>query len=401
MAPIIEIFSQGEELIRGRIVDSNAAWLSEQLAAMGLPVRRHSTVGDNMQDLTTLLQEIARRADCCICSGGLGPTVDDLTAEAVAAAFNLPLQFDAEAYKQISTWFQRRKRPMPESNRKQAMLPRGATRLDNHWGTAPGFALQQGRCWFAFVPGVPYEMRQLFLEAILPELQSRYPHTPEKLVVIKTVGIGESDLQQRLQGIDFTARVQLGFRTGSDAIETKLLFPHDYPDTGIEAFTRQVVQQLGDVVFHVQEPGGEAGTLVTVVAGLLRKRRKTLALVETLSHGLLASKCLGQEWLRASLVIPVQESDRQDNEEQAAARLAAVAREQGGADYVLLQLCLNGDQNLADEMSAATLDNILFVGGEPRYRRQISVSGTLRRKQNRAATLALDFIRRSLQQETD
>jgi len=399
MAPIIEIFSQGEELIRGQIVDSNAAWLSEQLAGMGLPVRRHSTVGDNMDDLTSLLQEIARRADCCICTGGLGPTVDDLTAEAVATAFNLPLEFDSVAYNQIAAWFQRRKRPMPGSNRKQAMLPRGATRLDNHWGTAPGFALQQGRCWFAFVPGVPYEMRQLFREAILPELQSRYPYTPEKLVAIKTVGIGESDLQQRLAGIDFTGQVQLGFRTGSDAIETKLLFPPDYPDTGVEAFTRQVVQQLGDVVFHVQGANGETGTLVTVIASLLRKRHKTLALIETLSHGLLASKCLGQDWLRASLVIPGQESGRQ-HEEQAAARLAAIVREQGRTDYILLQLCLDSDQSLADEKSAATLENILYVDNEPIYRQQIRVSGALQRKQNQAAILALDFIRRSLQQET-
>ncbi|WP_419590915.1 competence/damage-inducible protein A [Thiolapillus sp.] len=396
MPPIIEIFSQGEELIRGQIVDSNAAWLSEQLAGMGLPVRRHSTVGDNMDDLTSLLQEIARRADCCICTGGLGPTVDDLTAEAVAAAFNLPLEFDPVAYEQIAAWFQRRKRPMPESNRKQAMLPRGATRLDNHWGTAPGFALQQGRCWFAFVPGVPYEMRQLFREAILPELQRSYPHTPEKLVVIKTVGIGESDLQQRLEGIDFPGQVQLGFRTASDEIQTKLLFPHDYPDTGIETITLQVVQRLGEAVFFVEKPGEGKGTLVTVVGGLLRSKGKNLALVETLSHGLLASKCLGQDWLSASLVLPGLQEDH-----RAAERLAAMVRKQGRADYVLVQLCQDDARSLADEKSPATMDNVLFMGSEPCRCQQIQVSGTLPRKQNRAAILALDFIRRSLQQEND
>ncbi len=400
MPPNVEIFSQGEELVRGQVVDSNAAWLSEQLVGIGLPVRRHSTVGDNLTDLIALLVEIAQRADCCICTGGLGPTVDDLTAEAVATAFDLPLEFDSQAYQQIAAWFQRRNRPMPESNRKQAMLPRGSIRLDNHWGTAPGFALQQGRCWFAFVPGVPYEMRQLFRESILPRLQSRYQCQPEKQVVIKTVGIGESDIQQRLADIDFPEGIQLGFRAGSDEIQTKLLFPAACPDAEIEIFTRKVVQQLGDVVFLVEGLTGETGTLVTVVGDLLRQRGKNLALFETLSHGLLASKCLGQDWLKASLVAPGQEFVRQ-NAGQAAERLASVSGGPGRAGYVLVQLCQDCGQDPADVKSAVTLENILFVDGEARYRQQIRVSGTLKRKQNQAAIRALDFIRRSLLQETD
>jgi nicotinamide-nucleotide amidase len=149
MNPTLEIFSQGEEIVTGQIVDTNAAWLSQQAVACGFTVTRHTAVGDKLDDLIVLLQDISPRADCCICTGGLGPTSDDLTAEAVAYAFNLPLKFDDIAFEQISNFFAHRNKTMPESNRKQAMLPHGAERIDNEWGTAPGFSLQYGRCWFA------------------------------------------------------------------------------------------------------------------------------------------------------------------------------------------------------------------------------------------------------------
>ena len=142
MKPIAEIFSQGEEIITGDTVDSNAAWLSQRLVELGFKVRRHTAVGDDLDDLLSLFQEIAERADCCICTGGLGPTIDDLTAEAVSIASQQVLQFDAEAYAQIQQYYACRDRPMPAANRKQAMLPDGAQRIDNAIGTAPGFAMQ-------------------------------------------------------------------------------------------------------------------------------------------------------------------------------------------------------------------------------------------------------------------
>ena len=137
MRPIAEIFSQGEEVVTGQILDSNAALLSQQLSGMWFTVRRHSAVGDRLQDLVSVLVEIAGRADCCICTGGLGPTVDDLTAQAVSFATGKPLAFDEEAMRWISAYFELRQRPMPEINRKQAMLPKGSTRIDNPVGTAP------------------------------------------------------------------------------------------------------------------------------------------------------------------------------------------------------------------------------------------------------------------------
>ncbi|MGZ4991244.1 MAG: competence/damage-inducible protein A, partial [Methylobacter sp.] len=233
MNPTLEIFSQGEEVVTGQTVDTNAAWLSEQVVSMGFSVTRHTVVGDKLDDLISLLREISIRADCCICTGGLGPTSDDLTAEAVAKAFDLPLEFDAVAFEQIKRFFTLRNRAMPESNRKQAMFPKGAERIDNTWGTAPGFSLKAGRCWFAFVPGVPMEMRHLFLESIQPTLASRFLLRPGKLITIKTLGIGESAIQEVISAIEIPAQVQLGFRASPDDVQTKLLFPPDYPEAAM------------------------------------------------------------------------------------------------------------------------------------------------------------------------
>jgi competence/damage-inducible protein CinA-like protein len=201
MNPILEIFSQGEEIVTGHTIDTNAAWLAQQAVRQGFCVTRHTAVGDKLADLVTLLQEIAQRADCCICTGGLGPTQDDLTAEAVALAFGLPLQFDPKAFAQIEAFFRLRQRDMPESNRKQALLPKGSVRLNNKRGTAPGFALRYQRCWFVFLPGVPSEMRTMFVKRVLPLLQKQFVLQPSTLISIKTYGLGESAIQQRLNAL--------------------------------------------------------------------------------------------------------------------------------------------------------------------------------------------------------
>lgn len=297
MNPTLEIFSQGEEVVTGQTVDTNAAWLSEHVVAMGFTVTRHTAVGDKLDDLVTLLREISVRADSCICTGGLGPTSDDLTAEAVAKAFDLPLEFDGVAFEQIKRFFMLRNRPMPESNRKQAMFPKGAERIDNAWGTAPGFSLQVGRCWFAFVPGVPFEMRHLFSESIRPTLASRFLLRPGKLITIKTLGVGESAIQERISAIEIPPQVQLGFRASPDDVQTKLLFPHDYPEAAVASLASKVAEELGDFVFAIDGFGRASGDLVFVIDQLMTVGGHTLAVVETASQGLLAAKCIGLPWL--------------------------------------------------------------------------------------------------------
>jgi nicotinamide-nucleotide amidase len=407
MNPTMEIFSQGEEIVTGQTVDTNAAWLSQQAVACGFTVTRHSTVGDNLADLIALLQDISQRADCCICTGGLGPTSDDLTAEAVALAFNLPLEFDAIAFAQISLFFAQRNRTMPGLNRKQAMLPHGCERIDNEWGTAPGFSLHYGRCWFAFLPGVPMEMKHLFEERIRPTLSSRFLLQPGQLVIIKTIGLGESNIQERINSIELPAEVQLGFRAGADEVQTKLLFPFNYPEPATATLVTKFAEQLGDYVFAIDGLGEITGDLVFEIDKLMTNGKRTLAVVETVSQGLLAAKCVGSEWLLSSIYQqstsklpqnPLAETDS-ENLIAAAKAIAIDIKKNSGADFVLVQLVAGDNKTLLDKDKSIAIYNTLLTG-DTFHQASHSIAGPIKRKQNQAALLALDLLRRYLQNKS-
>ncbi|MDP3838798.1 MAG: CinA family nicotinamide mononucleotide deamidase-related protein, partial [Methylococcales bacterium] len=248
MNPRLEIFSQGDEVVTGQIVDTNAAWLAQQAVSLGFHVTRHTAVGDRIEDLIALLGEITQRADCCLCTGGLGPTTDDLTAEAVATAFNLPLVLDTEALAHIEQFFAHRQRVMPASNAKQALFPKGAQRLDNEYGTAPGFAVQVGRCWFVFMPGVPSEMKPMYAHKVLPQLSERFALQPSNLTTLRTLGIGESAIQELMNSITIPDDVQLGYRAELGEVQTKLLFPFAYSESEKAVLVNKIAAQLGDTV---------------------------------------------------------------------------------------------------------------------------------------------------------
>lgn len=407
MNPTLEIFSQGEEIVTGQIVDTNAAWLSQQAVACGFTVTRHTTVGDNLDHLIVLLQDISQRADCCICTGGLGPTSDDLTAEAVAKAFNLPLEFDAIAFEQISRFFALRYRAMPESNRKQAMLPHSAERIDNEWGTAPGFSLHYGRCWFVFLPGVPMEMKHLFEAHIQPKLSARFLLQPAQLVSIKTIGLGESAIQERINSINIPEQVQLGFRAGADEVQTKLLFPFSYPKTVMTALVARLSEQLGDHVFAVDGLDEITGDLVFEIDKLMTGRKLTLAVVETISQGLLAAKCIDAEWLlsavykqsTARLGQNLIAGENTENLKTAAKTIAIDVQKTSGADFVLVQLAIGDNKTLHDKDKSIVVFDTLLIG-DTFHQATHSIAGPIKRKQNQAALLALDLLRRYLQHKS-
>jgi len=396
MNPLLEIFSQGEELVTGQIVDTNAAWLSQQAVACGFTVTRHTAVGDKLSELVALLVEIAQRADCCICTGGLGPTSDDLTALAVAEAFDRPLTFDAKAYEQIARFFANRYREMPESNRKQAMLPQGAERIDNHWGTAPGFSLKYGRCWFVFLPGVPMEMKHLFQEQVLPSLPQRFALRPGSLITFKTFGLGESALQELINVIEIPSSVQLGFRAGTDDVHIKLLFPTDYPKQGLIALIAEFSERLGDFVFAIDGLGVATGDLVFEIDKQMTARNATLAVIETISHGLLAAKCIGCDWLLSASYQPSSINlDAEIDVMLVAESLAYEYKKNSAADYVLVQLYVGNKECLHSKEKSIEL-YIVLLTDTGLHKVSHLIAGPIQRKQNQAALLSLDLLRRYL-----
>ncbi len=405
--PILaEIFSQGDEVVTGQIADTNAAWLAQRLRRLGFDVARHTTVGDRLERLVALLSEIAGRADCCICTGGLGPTVDDLTAEAVAQAFDLPLELDPDALGHIERYFDSRGYVMPPSNRKQAMLPRGSLRLDNRRGTAPGFSLVLRRCHFAFLPGVPVEMQAMYEEQVEPALIARFDPQPDRLVTFRTIGLGESSLQQRLESLVLPAEIRLGFRAAIPENEVKLLIPALYPTDEAAPLIERAAQLLGEHLVSIDGEGHPGGDLASVCWRMLEARDATLATAETASAGQVAWSLRGCPRLTESLVVRDAQHlcesldllpDRISDPVLAARDLAGRLRTRSGASHALVNL---GDLSATDcsRLDVPATEVAIALAGPDGLQTSIrhSLNGLPDRRRRQLAALTLDLLRRTL-----
>ncbi|HDX8384994.1 competence/damage-inducible protein A [Aeromonas hydrophila] len=224
----IEIISTGDEIVTGLVVDTNAAWLSALLLEQGWQVRRRVTVGDNLKNLKAVLAESASRAEVVLVCGGLGPTADDLTAQAAAEAFDQPLTLFLDWLAAIEARYASRGRPMPASNAKQAWLPQGCEILDNPVGTACGFVVphtgHQGLSQLFFTPGVPFEFKQMVREQIMPRLKALAgEQTDTELRRFYTFGVSESALSDMLDAAPWPAGIELGYRSSMPLIELKLI----------------------------------------------------------------------------------------------------------------------------------------------------------------------------------
>jgi nicotinamide-nucleotide amidase len=195
----VEIVAVGSELLLGQTVDTNSAYMAQQLTTIGADVHFKSTVGDNLERIKATLRNALSRADFVLTTGGIGPTLDDLTREAVAEVTGRPLAFNQILCDQINDFFTRLGRKMSENNRKQAFIPEGAIPIENPVGTAPGFIVEYGSCAIASVPGVPHEMRHFMEHSILPYLRQKMG-IREIIVsrVLKLFGIGESLVDEKI-----------------------------------------------------------------------------------------------------------------------------------------------------------------------------------------------------------
>src|SRR6202040_3390010 len=222
----IEIICTGDEVLTGKIVNTNFSYMAQKLEDFGLSVSWGTIVGDDREELLAAFRLASERAQAVIVNGGLGPTVDDLSQEVAARAAGVDLVLNEEWLARMETYFTRRSRVMPPNNRKQAMLPATAEILDNPIGTACGFALDIGKARFFFTPGVPRELRRMLEEQIIPRLLARGgAPTAIYLKRFHSYGLGESHVGQLRTGVEVLVpdgSVKLGFRTHYPQIETKL-----------------------------------------------------------------------------------------------------------------------------------------------------------------------------------
>ncbi len=288
----IEVICTGDEVLTGKIVNTNFSYISQKLEDVGLSVQWETTVGDDRENLLLAFKLAGERADAVIVNGGLGPTVDDLSQEIAAQAAGVELQLNEEWLARMEDFFRRRNRTITPNNRKQAMLPSTAEVIDNPIGTACGFAVDIGRARFYFTPGVPRELHRMLEEQLIPRLLAKSGmQTAIRLKRFHSYGLGESHVDAMLAGVeDIVAdgSVKLGFRAHYPQLETKLTVRgRDMDDirAKLEPVQREVRKRLGNFIMAEDE-----ATLEGVVLSELQNRKGSLVLVEMFTSGQIAAR---------------------------------------------------------------------------------------------------------------
>lgn len=325
----IEIVAVGTELLLGQITDTNSTWMGEHLAAIGVASHFHQAVGDNHERIVLALRTALARGDGVIVCGGLGPTHDDITREAITEVMNVPLRRDEGVVERIRAMFSSRGREMPDSNLRQADVPEGATVIPQTKGTAPGLVCPVGHKVIYAVPGVPYEMTDMFDRSIAPDLQRRMAERGESAGVIssrviRTWGMSESGLAEALadhiahldevagatassDGAGGVATIAF-LASGIEGLKVRVTVRSGDEETASlrldeeEAAIRTILTDVaGDVVFGIDGEGIEDAVARVLLAGGL-----TLGLAESLTGGLAASRLVNvpgaSRWFRGSVV---------------------------------------------------------------------------------------------------
>ena len=298
----LEMICTGEEVLAGQIVDTNAAWVADTLMEQGIEMQRRITVGDRLEDLAEAFIERSKQADVIIVNGGLGPTSDDMSAEAMALAKGEPLVENKVWSQRLRDWFSKNNCPMPESNLKQAMLPASAVMVDNPVGTACGFRLKLNNAWLFFTPGVPFEFKQMIHEQFIPFIKHAFELNEKvKLKKLLTLGAGESALAQELEKLDVPNGITIGYRSSMPHIEIKLFARGDAAISELPSFTQTVKACIGESVVAEDVP-----TLAKAIHNQLLDSDYSLALAESCTGGMLASQLIdfagSSKYLKHSVV---------------------------------------------------------------------------------------------------
>ena len=409
-----DVLAVGTELLLGQIIDSNSAWMGEQLAAHGIDSLVQVKVGDNVGRITTMLRRMLEDSDAVIVCGGLGPTHDDLTRDAIAAAMGVDLVLDETVADVIREMFASRGRHMPDNNLRQAMVPIGATVIPQTRGTAPGLICPitidgAEKVVFA-VPGVPHEMFDMFERGILPELKRR-AGDPSVIAsrTLLTWGESESGLNERLD--DIIAELELAgsptlafLASGWNGLKVRLTAKAATLDACrqlLDVWDQRLRERLGEIVF-----GADDESMESVVLDLLRGKGWSLGLAESVTGGLVGARLTGvpgsSSVFRGSIVSYATEVKQRllgvgegpVVSEKAALEMAHGARRVLGAD---IGLALTGVAGPAEQdgMPAGTLCiGLVWPDGE--LTRSVRLPGHREQMRQFSVISSLDLLRRTL-----
>ncbi len=277
--PSAEIITIGTEILLGEIIDTNARYLARALRDTGIDLYRKTSVGDNAKRIAQAIQQALERCDIIITTGGLGPTIDDPTREAVALAVGVQSEFRPELWEQIQQRFTRFGRPPTENNKRQAYVPQGAIAIENPVGTAPIFIVEQGEKVIISLPGVPQEMEHLVQHEIIPFLRQRFNiHSFIKARVLHTSGAGESAIDDLVGDLEELANPTVGLAAHSGTVDVRITAKAETEaaaDELIGPIERTIRQRLGNWVY-----GADAETLESIALEAVKRNGWTLAVVE-------------------------------------------------------------------------------------------------------------------------
>jgi nicotinamide-nucleotide amidase len=415
---IAEILATGDEIRSGALVDSNSAYIADRLECLGVDVTRHHCVGDALEPLIEVILEIGGRADIALVTGGLGPTVDDRSAEAAAAAAGVGMELDRSVLEEIEAFFRTRGRPCSPTNRKQAMIPSGADCLHNPVGTAPGFALDVSGCRFFFMPGVPYEMKRMLEHHVLPRIREMQGGRRQHSLVrtLATFGLPESTAGERVAEVsERFPGIVLGLRAKFPEIQVKFYLRTEDEKAGqtlLDEAVRWAAGQLGANLFSL-----EGESMAETVGRLLLDRRETLAVAESCTGGLVGNwitntagssdyflfSAVTYHNRTKTVVLGVEERALIDHgavHPVIAGQMAEGAKRVAGSTYGLAITGIAGPGGGTDDKPVGTVCLGLTGPGGTATRRLHFAFGRRLMNKRLFATAALDMLRRELGQET-
>jgi nicotinamide-nucleotide amidase len=412
-----EIITIGTEMLLGDLVDTNTAWLSSRLAALGVGVYRHTTVGDNRDRIIAALGEAASRADLVITTGGLGPTSDDLTNECLAAVTDREMIEYPEAREHVDEMFRKFGRKPTLNNYKQALFPEGTKLIRNPLGTAMGALLEADGTLFATLPGVPSEMKRMFEEMLEPQIRAR----SDGSIVSRTLwfaGIGESALAEQVQDFLDATDPTVAPLAGQGKVRLRITTraaTQEEAEEKIAPVEKEILSRLGEYYF-----GEDDETLESAVGRLLKERGATLALAESCTGGLLAKRLTdiagSSAYFKEGLITYSNESKERwlgvthemllehgAVSESVARKMAEGVRKIAGTDYGLSVTGIAGPDGGTKEKPVG----LVFVGlsdAEGTFVEKLDLSAWARSREairERSANRAFDLLRLKLEERSD
>lgn len=407
----IQLLLTGNELMSGDTVDSNSATIAQLLGRCGLPIYRKITIGDDLDLLCHEIDKMSADSDLLIINGGLGPTIDDLTAQALGRVIGRELVEHPEAMAHLQAWCGRRNYPINEANRKQAVLPQGVNVVANARGSAVGFHIRYNNCEIYCTPGVPSEMLSMLEQEILPQVLRQFPDVePLAITRIKLFGMGESGLQQLIsdQFPDWPSDLELGFRAGLPLLEIKLAIRSRQHEALKQHWLERLRLIIGDYII-----GADDTNLAQCLIDVLASKGLKICTAESCTGGLIASQLV--EIAGASKVFEAGYVTYSDSIKQSSLGVKPDTLLQHGAvsEAVVREMAAGACDRSAAELAIAVSGIAGPDGGSPEkpvgsvwiawgYRADIRaqsfvIPGDRKFFQTLVAAIALDLVRRTLQ----